>query len=135
MKTFEHKKDVVSMFGLIGIILIINLLRYINGYGFSIPIIVLTVFLTFMVVWMWVVSSYTIENQTLIIKNGPFSQKIDINEIDKIKNGLPSIFKGKMSSYQLILIYKKNKKTNVYPVDKQDFIATLKKINAKIKVE
>ena len=135
MKTFEHKKDVVSMFGLIGIILIINLLRFLNGYGFSIPVLALTLFLTVMVIWMWKDSIYSIENETLNIKNGPFTQKVDINGIIKINNGAPSIFKGKLSTFQLTLIYGKKKKLNVYPVDKKDFIKSLKKINPKIIVE
>ena len=135
MKSFEHKKDVTSMFGLIGIIIIINILRYINGHGFSLPVLGLTLLLTIMVFWMWLVSSYSLENKVLIIRNGPFSQKIEIGEIIKIKKGVPSIFKGKMSNYQLILIYGKKKKLNVYPIDRDDFIKALLKINHQIKVE
>ena len=121
------------MFGLIGIIIIINILRYINGYGFSIPVLILTFLLTLMVIWMWLISSYSVENQVLIIRNGPFSQKIEINEIKEIKSGVPSMFKGKLSNYQLILVYGKNKKLSVYPIDKQDFMNTLLKINPSIK--
>ena len=120
------------MFGLIGIIIIINVLRYINGYGFSIPVLILTFLLTLMVIWMWLISSYSVENQVLIIRNGPFSQKIEINEIKEIKSGAPSMFKGRMTNYQLILVYGKNKKLNVYPIDKQDFMKTLLKINSSI---
>jgi hypothetical protein len=134
MKTFEHKKDVVSMFGLIGIIVILNLLRYVNGYGYSMPVLILTIFLTIMVVWMWMDSSYIIENQTLRIKNGPFSQKVDINQIEQIKSGKPSIFGGKLAKFKLTISYKK-RKLNVFPIDKEDFIKSLLKINSKIKVE
>lgn len=134
MKTFEHKRDIVSMFALIGIIVILNLLRYVNGYGYSTPVLMLTIFLTIMVVWMWMISSYTIDNQVLIIKNGPFSQKIDINQIEQIKSGKPSVFSGKLAKFKLTILYKK-KKFNVFPIDKKDFIKSLLKINSKIKVE
>ena len=135
MKTFRHKKDVISMAGLIGVIIILNLLRYVNGYGFSIPVLALTLFLTIMVVWMWLVSSYTIDNQVLIIKNGPFSQQINISEITKIKGGTSSILKGKMSNYKLKITHRKNRNLNVFPIDKEEFIKSLLKINSKIKVE
>ena len=135
MKTFEHKKDIISMVGLIGIIVILNFLRFVNGYGFSIPIITLTFFLTIMVVWMWLVSGYTIENQILKIKNGPFSQKVNVNEIIKVRSGSTSIFKGKMAKYKLTISYHKNRKLNLFPIDKEEFIKALLKINSKIKVE
>jgi len=135
MKTFEHKKDIFSMVGLIGIILVLNFLRYLNGYGFSIPILALTCFLTLMVVWMWLISSYTIENQVLKIKNGPFNQKVNINDINKIKSGSASIFKGKTAKYKLTISYNKNRKLNLFPIDKEEFIKALLKINSKIKVE
>ncbi len=135
MKTFQHKKDIVSMVGLIGIILILSILRYFNGYGFSIPVLMLTFFLTMMVVWMWLVSSYTIENQVLIIKNGPFTQEVKIDEITKIKSTKPSIFKGSLAKYKLTISYRKNRSLNVFPIDKADFIKLLLKINSKIKVE
>jgi len=134
MKTFEHKKDIVSMFGLIGIIAILNVLRFYNGHGYSMPVLMLTVFLTIMVVWMWLISSYTIENQTLSVKNGPFTQKVEINQIEQIKSGKPSIFGGKLSKYKLTIFHKK-RKLNVFPIDKEVFIKSLLKINSKIKVE
>ncbi len=135
MKTFKHKKDIISMIGLIGIIVILNFLRYLNGYGFSVPILMLTFFLTLMVVWMWLVSSYTIENQVLKIKNGPFNQKVNINEIIKVKSGSGSIFKGKMAKYKLTISYNKKRKLSLFPIDKDEFIKALLKINSKIKVE
>ncbi len=134
MKTFKHKKDLFSMVGLIGVILILSFLRYINGYGFSTPILVLTFFLAIMVLWMWLVSSYTIEDRVLKIKNGPFNQKIDIADIHQIKSSSPSIFRGKLAKYQLTISHKK-RKLKVFPLDKEAFIKALLKINPKIKVE
>ena len=122
------------MFGLIGIIAILNVLRFYNGHGYSMPVLMLTVFLAIMVGWMWLISSYTIENQTLSIKNGPFTQKVEINQIEQVKSGKPSIFGGKLSKYKLT-IYHKKRKLNVFPIDKEDFIKSLLKINSKIKVE
>ena len=135
MKTFKHKKDVISMIGLIGIIIILNILRYINGYGFSIPVLTLTLFLAVMVLWMWMDSSYTIENQTLSIKNGPFRQRIKISEINKVKKGKASLFRGKLDKYKLTIQHSKNRKLSLFPIDKDDFIKSLLKINGGIKVE
>ncbi len=135
MTVFKHKKDVISMAGMIGIILILNILRYLSGYGFSVPVVVLTFFLALMVIWMWLDSSYTLENQELIIKSGPFRQRVDINEITKIKSSAPSIFKGKLAKYKLTIRHKKNRRLTVFPIDKEIFIKALLKINSKIKVE
>jgi hypothetical protein len=134
MKTFEHKKDIVSMVGMIGVIVILNILRYLNGYGFSTPVLVLTFFLAIMVLWMGLASSYTIDNQIFKIKNGPFSQKIEINEIIQIKSSFPSFFKGNLAKHQLTIFHKK-RKMKVFPLDKEEFIKALLKINPKIKVE
>ncbi len=123
------------MFGLIGIIVILNFLRYLNGYGFSIPILALTLVLTIMVVWMWLVSSYTVDNQQLIIKNGPFSQKIKIDEITKIKGSTPSRLRGKLNKYKLTITHRKNRRLSVFPLEKDEFIKVLLKINSGIKVE
>ncbi len=123
------------MTGLIGVIIILNVLRYVNGYGFSIPVLGLTLALAALVVWMWLASSYTIENQMLKIKQGPFTQKIDIKEIKKVKSGKRSFLKGKLTSYQITLFYKKSRRLNVFPIDKKGFVDALLKINANIEVE
>lgn len=123
------------MAGMIGIIIILNVLRYLSGYGFSIPVLVLTFFLAILVIWMWLDSSYTLENQELIIKNGPFRQRVDINEITKIKSSSPSIFKGQLAKYKLTIRHKKNRRLSVFPIDTKTFIKTFLKINPKIKVE
>ena len=135
IQTFEHKKDLVSMMALIGVIIILNVLRYVNGYGFSVPVVGLTLVLATFVVWMWLVSSYTIENQVLKIKQGPFTQKIDIREITRIKSGKPSFLRGKLNNFQLTLFYKKGRRLNVFPIDKKGFVNALLEINATIAVD
>jgi hypothetical protein len=135
MQTFEHKKDLVSIIGLVAIVLILNIYRFINGYGYSVPILVALGVLLVLVTWMWLDSAYTIENEVLKIKSGPFTSEIKINNITRVIKHPRSIFKGKLAKYKLIIVYDKKRQLNVFPIEMDKLISALRKINSDIKVE
>lgn len=89
----------------------------------------------------WIVSrtSYTLKNEILICKSGPFKKEIPINSITKISyhKGLivPAFWKLSLSDSGFIINYGKFEDIYISPQDCELFIEELIKINPNILIK
>lgn len=89
--------------------------------------------------WIYKSTYYTVKNDFLLWKSGPFYGEIDIKSITKIEfhKGIivPTIWKPALSHEGLIITY--NKYDDIYfsPEKQIDFISTLQRINPNITIK
>lgn len=87
--------------------------------------------------WIWFGTFYTIDNDVLKAKSGPFFWRIKVREINKIKVNQPTvvgIIKLTLSFRSMEVIYKKYNSIFICPKDQDEFLEDLKMINTSIEV-
>lgn len=80
-------------------------------------------------VWIVLGTNYTLEGGTLVVRSGPFTWRIQIDQITSIEKA--SLFVRARSSPalsmdRLVLTYGKNKRLAISPAEKEKFLADLK---------
>ncbi|MBP0726955.1 PH domain-containing protein [Bacillus sp. RG28] len=83
-------------------------------------------------VFMFVNTRYVITNQDLIIWDSFIKRKIPINEINQINNVSDLISSPALSLDRIEIIHHQNKKLYVSPMNKVEFVKTLKTYNVNI---
>lgn len=86
-------------------------------------------------IWFWFTTGYILERETLIIKFGPFKNKVSIMEISKIKGTKNPLSAPALSMDRLEITYGRFNFALVSPKEKQLFITKLLEINPHIEVE
>lgn len=88
--------------------------------------------------WIYLNTYYTINQNFINYKSGPFSGKIDILKIKKIEmhNGIfvPTIWKPALSHIGLIITYNNYDDIYISPEKEELFLKTLLAINPNIKI-
>lgn len=132
---FKQKSSAIVAFSFIGLIAISQIWIWSIGYIMPLYFFVLLGLFCGIILWGMLDSACMIDGAILKSKVGPFIQKINIQEITKIK----VIQKGKEGSRKrmdLVQVYTNAKKVlNVSPLDLDGFLNALKNINSKIKIE
>lgn len=80
-------------------------------------------------VWIVLGTNYTLEGGTLVVRSGPFTWRIQIDQITSIeKAGLFVRARSSpaLSMDRLVLTYGKNKRLAISPAEKEKFLADLK---------
>ncbi|MFJ8262962.1 PH domain-containing protein [Rummeliibacillus sp. NPDC094406] len=102
-----------------------------RDYGalfFTIPFAIL-------LVWSWFTTGYKVNNELLIIRNGPIKKKIPIKDIKKITKTQNPLASSALSIDRLEITYGSDfGMALVSPKDKQKFASLLKSINPQIEV-
>ncbi|PEZ06220.1 hypothetical protein CN326_11610 [Bacillus sp. AFS018417] len=89
-----------------------------------------------LLVWSWFTTGYKINNELLIIQNGPIKKRIRIKDIKKITQTKNPLASSALSIDRLEIIYDSNfGMALVSPKDKQKFASLLKSMNPQIKVD
>lgn len=92
----------------------------------------------FFLTWILVDTEYSVDKNNLHCKSGPFQKTISIASIQKITyhNSIivPVTFKPALSHMGLIITYNNYDAIYISPENESDFIETLLKTNATIKV-
>ena len=104
---------------------------YIISSVISIPILILFL-------WIWIASSYKIEDEKLIIRNDPFRWKINIHTIEKIRldqDTWSSIWKPTLSWKCIQLKYKRLRSVNISPQNQDEFLYDLTSLNSSIEIK
>lgn len=129
---FKSKKDLwlglvlwISMIG--GLIATI-----IDGSGIAIFIMALS-FILVAVIWFGM--GYYIENDILEIKVGPFSSKINIEEIKSIEDSRNPLSSPALSLDRIKIVYGYSRVALISPKEKDLFIEELLKINSDINIK
>lgn len=100
-----------------------------NTLGF-----VVDVSIIMLLVWIWYVTDYKIENTILAVRLGPFKRNIPIKSITKIELGKTKWIGNSygLSMKGLIIHYSKNDIVYITPENTEKFCKQLKLINKKI---
>lgn len=129
---FESKKD-LWLGLLIWIPMIVGTVAtIIDGDGVVISIMVLSLIL---ITVIWFGTGYYIMSDTLEIKVGPFSSKIDIKEIKSIEDSRNPISSLALSLDRIKIVYGNSRVVLISPKEKELFIEELLKINENIKIK
>ncbi|MFK3937780.1 PH domain-containing protein [Alkalihalobacillus sp. NPDC078783] len=77
--------------------------------------------------WCWFGTSYLINEEQLVIKQGPFQKTMNINEIEFIeKNSHPLLASAALTFDSYVIQYKPYKTIIIAPENMDDFIEVLK---------
>ena len=129
---FPSKKD-LWVYLVIWVCVIACLTPIFIGRDFE--VLFFTIPLAILLIWALFTTGYKVNDELLIIQNGPIKKKIlikDIKKISKTKNPLAS---SALSIDRLEITYgSKFEMELVSPKDKQKFISLLKSINSQIEV-
>lgn len=82
-----------------------------------------------LLVWIWLGTSYTLEDRHLIVRSGPFTWRIAIDEIisvEKPKGFARARSNPALSMDRLLVTYGKGKRLMISPAEKEKFLADLK---------
>jgi hypothetical protein len=82
---------------------------------------------TVFMVWLWFGTGYTIAEKQLIIRYGPFCEKIFFDDIKKIHKPALPLSSAALSFDRLEIIYGKfNKAIHISPFEEEKFVTFLK---------
>lgn len=80
-------------------------------------------------VWTFMTTSYTLEGRDLIVRSGPFSWNIGIDDITSIEKPSSWVRSGSspaLSMDRLVVSYGKGKRVMISPAEKEKFLADLR---------
>jgi hypothetical protein len=109
-----------------------------NNYLLLIIKIVLSLLIIGLLFWFWTGTYYTIDNNSIIIKSGPFSWTISIHDISNIRlnqNMVGGMIKPTLSWKCMEIDYGKNNTISITPEDQERFLKTLTEINNEINIK
>ena len=132
---FKQKSNKVLAFAFVGLILVSQLIVFNMGYTVPIYFVLILAILCALIVWGMLGIDCEIESDVLTIKSGPFRNKIDINKIERLIKDSKPFIKRKNTAHQLTIVYNKNRRISIFPVEKEEIIEVLLEINPRINVE
>lgn len=80
------------------------------------------------VAWIWLATNYTLEADDLVVRSGPFTWRVPLNDITAIETPTGFVRSGSspaLSMDRLLVRYGKNKRLMISPADKQAFLKDL----------
>ena len=82
-----------------------------------------------LIVWIFLGTNYTLEGRDLVIRSGPFSWRIgidDITSIEKPSGWVRARSSAALSMDRLVVSYGKGKRVMISPAEKEKFLADLR---------
>lgn len=89
----------------------------------------------FSCIWIWFKTGYTIENNILKIKYGPFKRDIKIDDIQSIRETKNPFTAPALSMDRIEINYAKFNTIEISPKNKIELVSQLKKQNSNIKTD
>ena len=132
---FKQKNNKIVAFAFVGLIVISQLMVLNMGYQVPLYFLAILSILCAVIVWGMLDSGCKIEDKVLTIKSGPFNNKIEIEKIERLIKDSKPLIKKKSTPFQLTIIYNKNRRISIFPIEKEEMIRALKKDNPKIVIE
>jgi|SRR5690625_523575 len=136
---FISKKDTFYTFAIWGAIVVVFLTMFFPTFlTFSMSnfvLLILGLIITVWLIWIWFSTGYLVENNTLIIKAGPFKQTIDIQEFRKITKEKSMLTSGALSIDRLQIQYGNYKYIGISPKKEDEFIKLLRSKNLEIQID
>ena len=129
---FSSKKD-LWLYPIIWVCIIACFTPFFIGRDFE--ALFFTIPVAILLVWSWFTTGYKVNNELLIIQNGPIKRKIPIKDIKKITSTKNLLASSALSIDRLEITYGSDfGMALVSPKDKQKFASLLKSINPQIEV-
>lgn len=136
---FISKKDViytVFIWGTIALGFITIVFPIFSAFSIAnFIVLVLSLIVISWLIWVWFSLGYSIENNTLIIKAGPFKQKVDIQKIKKISKGKSVVTSAALSIDRMLIHYGSYKYASISPKKELEFIKILLSKNPQIEID
>lgn len=132
MLNFKSKKDIwlaVSIWGVIILMFFMMITEQI------IVVYIVGILNNALLLWLWFGTSYKIDDENLIVKNGPFKSTIDIKSIKKLRATKTLLAGPALSIDRIEIQYKRYDSVIVSPKEKNKFIESLLSKNKSIKVD
>lgn len=132
MLNFQSKKDIWLSVLIWGVIILLffmmiteqNLVMFIVG-----------ILNNALLLWLWFDTNYKIDDENLIVKNGPFKSTIDIKSIHKLRATKTLLAGPALSIDRIEIQYKRYDFVIVSPKEKNKFIESLLSKNTSIEVD
>ncbi|KEQ23212.1 PH domain-containing protein [Paenibacillus tyrfis] len=134
MEKFGSKKDGVFAaihWGLIIALIFLAVLSILLKFWIIIPVLLL-IFAFFM--WTWFTTNYEVQQDTLIVKSGPFRWRIPISSIRRIRRSKNGTSSPALSLDRLEITYTQGS-ILISPDQEQQFLTRFKTLNHKIEIE
>ncbi|WP_251514386.1 PH domain-containing protein [Oceanobacillus luteolus] len=130
---FGSIKDTIYFFAVWGTIAVVLFGTIIDGlYPAGILIGGTTLILLF---WMWFGTGYVIQQETLIVKFGPFKKKINIEGIKRISKEKNVWAAPALAADRLRIHYGLYEEISISPKNKEEFVKLLLEKNKKIELD
>ena len=82
-----------------------------------------------LIVWIFLGTNYTLEGRDLVVRSGPFSWRIsidDITSIEKPSGWMRARSNAALSMDRLVVSYGKGKRVMISPAEKEKFLADIR---------
>lgn len=134
-RIFKQKSNNIVAFAFVGLIIVSQLMVLQMGYNVPLYFLIILGILCAIIVWGLLGNECILDEETLTIKSGPFRNSIPVANIERLITDSKSLIKKKNEPFQLIIVYNKNRRSSIFPVEKEEMIKALKSANRKIKIE
>lgn len=112
------------------VLTIFSALTILNFLAFTLALIIVG-----WLVWIWFSTGYLIENDTLIMKGGPFKQTVDIQAIKKITKEKSAVTSTALAMDRILVHYGNNKYVSISPKQEKALIQLLLRKNPNIQLD
>ena len=132
MLNFKSKKDIWLAVSIWGVIILMFFMMITER---NIVVYIVGILNNALLLWLWFGTSYKIDDENLIVKNGPFKSTIDIKSIKKLRATKTLLAGPALSIDRIEIQYKRYDSVIVSPKEKNKFIESLLSKNKLIKVD
>ncbi len=132
MLNFKSKKDIWLAVSIWGVIILMFFMMITEQ---NIVVYIVGILNNALLLWLWFGTSYKIDDENLIVKNGPFKSTIDIKSIKKLRATKTLLAGPALSIDRIEIQYKRYDSVIVSPKEKNKFIESLLSKNKSIKVD
>nr|WP_068128745.1 PH domain-containing protein [Nosocomiicoccus ampullae] len=129
---FKSKKDIWLAVSIWGVIILMFFMMITEQ---NIVVYIVGILNNALLLWLWFGTSYKIDDENLIVKNGPFKSTIDIKSIKKLRATKTLLAGPALSIDRIEIQYKRYDSVIVSPKEKNKFIESLLSKNKSIKVD
>ena len=132
MLNFKSKKDIWLAVSIWGVIILMFFMMITER---NIVVYIVGILNNALLLWLWFGTSYKIDDENLIVKNGPFKSTIDIKSIKKLRATKTLLAGPALSIDRIEIQYKRYDFVIVSPKDKNKFIESLLSKNKSIEID
>ncbi len=132
MLNFQSKKDIWLAVLIWGVIILMFFMMITEQ---NIVVYIVGILNNALLLWLWFGTSYKVNDEELIVRNGPFKSTIDIKSINKLRATKTLLAGPALSIDRIEIQYKRYDFVIVSPKEKNKFIESLLSKNKSIEID